>query len=141
MTTPTANTNPISPAAPASSWNANNILSANTAKDGTGTVETIHTAGADGARVNKVRVLHKGTNVATVMRFFLNNGATNATAPNNALLAEATIPANTVSEVAASVPVEIALNVVLQAGYKINYTIGTAVAAGHAVTCPDAGKY
>lgn len=141
MTTPTANTNPISPATPATSWNANNITAANTALDGTGTVETAFTAGADGARVGRVRIVHRGTNVATVMRFFLNNGSTNATAANNALLAEATLAASTLSQVAQSLPVEVALNVALKPGYKINYTIGTAVAAGHAVTCPDAGDY
>lgn len=137
----TANTNPISPIAPATSWNANNITAANTALDGTGTVETCFTAGTNGARVNRLNVVHRGTNVATVMRFFMNNGATNATAANNVLLKEATIPANTLSQVAQSVPVEVVLNCVLKQGYKINYTIGTAVAAGHAVSCPDAGDY
>ena len=142
MTTPTANINPISPAKAATSWNANNITAANTALDGTGTVETCFTAGAvDGSRVNKLRVVHRGTNVATVMRFFLNNGLTNATAANNVLLAEKTIAANTLSQVAESVAVEVILNCVLKPGYKINYTIGTAVAAGHAVTAPDAGDY
>lgn len=136
-----ANTNPISPIAPATSWNTNTITAANTATDGTGTVETCFTAGANGARVNRIQVNHRGTNVATVMRFFLNNGSTNATASNNALLAEATIAANTLSQVAASVPVTVALNCVLKPGYKINYTIGTAVAAGHAVTAYEAGDY
>jgi len=136
-----ANTNPISPIAPATNWNANNILAANTALDGTGTVETCFTAGANGARVNRIRVEHRGTNVATVMRFFLNNGSTNTTAANNVLLAEATIAANTLSQVAQSVPVDVPVNCVLKPGYKINYTIGTAVTDGHAVSCPDAGDY
>lgn len=136
-----ANTNPISPIAPATSWNATVATAANTAMDGTGTVVTCFTAGANGSRVNRIQVEHLGTNVATVMRFFLNNGATNATPANNVLLTEATIAANTLSQVAASVPVTVAINCVLKPGYKINYTIGTAVAAGHAVSCPDAGDY
>lgn len=137
-----ASTTPISPGKVADGWNANNITAANTATDGTGTVETIFTAHAtEGSRVNRVRVCHKGSNVATVMRFFKNNGSTNATAANNVLLAEETIAANTLNQAAKSVFYDIALNCVLKPGYKINYTIGTAVAAGHAVTCLDAGDY
>lgn len=136
-----ANVNPISPIAAATSWNANNVTAANTALDGTGTVETCFTAGTNGARVNRIQVNHRGTNVATVMRFFINNGSTNSTAANNVLLGEVTLAANTLSQVAQSVPVVFAANCVLKPGYKINYTIGTAVAAGHSVICPDAGDY
>ena len=136
-----ANTSPISPIAPATSWNAAALTAANTALDGTGTVETIHTAGANGSRVNRVRVVHRGSNVATVMRFFVNNTLTNATPANNTLVGEVTVPANTLSQVAASAFLDVFLNVVLKPGYKLNYTIGTAVAAGHAVSCPDAGDY
>lgn len=136
-----ANTNPISPIAPATAWNPTALTAANTAMDGTGTVGTIITAGANGTRVNRIRVVHLGTNVATAMRFFVNNGSTNATPANNCLEAEATIAANTLSQVAASVYVDVPLNIVLKPGYKLNYVIGTAVAAGHAVSCPDAGDY
>ena len=136
-----ANTAPISPIAPATSWNAAATTAANTALDGTGAVETIHTAGANGSRVNRVRVVHRGSNVATVMRFFVNNTLTNATPANNTLVGEVTVPANTLSQVAASAFLDVFLNVVLKPGYKLNYTIGTAVAAGHAVSCPDAGDY
>jgi hypothetical protein len=75
------------------------------------------------------------------MRIFLNNGLTNTTAANNSLIAEATIAANTVSQVAASVPTTITLNMVMAPGYVLNYTIGTTVAAGHSVTAVDAGNY
>jgi hypothetical protein len=137
-----ANTNPISPITPtAAAFNVVHQLTANTAMDGTGTVNLIMTAGANGSRVNRLVVQHLGTNVATVMRIFLNNGGSNTTATNNTLVAEATIAANTLSQVAASIPVTIPLNMVLAAGYKLNYTIGTTVAAGHAVTAVDAGDY
>lgn len=137
-----ANTNPISPGKVADGWNASNITAANTALDGTGTVETLFTADAtNGSRVNKIKITHRGSNVATVMRFFKNNGSTNATAANNVLLAEVTVAANTLSQVAASTSYEVSLNCVLKPSYKINYCIGTAVAAGHAVTCIDAGDY
>ncbi len=136
-----ANTNPISPLTPADSWNPTPLVSANTALDGTGTVGTIITAGVNGTRVPRVRIVHRGTNVATVLRVFENNSLTNATPANNDLIAEVTVPANTLSQVAASIFLDIPLNIILKAGYKLLYTIGTAVAAGHSVSCPDAGDY
>lgn len=137
----TANVTPISPIAPAESWVATPLTAANTALDGTGTVGTVITAGANGCRVPRIRIVHRGTNVATVLRIFENNGSSNATPANNNLLSEVTVPANTISQVAASVFIDHPLNVILKAGYKLNYTIGTAVAAGHSVGCPDAGDY
>lgn len=136
-----ANTAPISPATSAESWNATPLTSANTALDGTGTVGTIITAGSNGTRVPRIRIVHRGTNVATVLRIFENNGSTNTTASNNNLVSEITVAANTLSQVAQSVFYDLYMNIVLKPGYKLNYTIGTAVAAGHSVGCPDAGDY
>lgn len=121
------------------------LKTANTAKDGTGTVLTIFTADAtNGGRVEKIFVRPVGTNVATVMRFFINNGSTNATIANNVLFAEITCSATTLSEVAAlpdpsqnNLP---QMPLVLPPGYKINVTIGTTVAAGFFVSA-FAGKY
>lgn len=136
-----ANTSPISPIAPNTGFSSAALLTANTALDGTGTVQNIFTAGANGARVNRLRVVPRGTNVATVMRVFVNNGSTNTTAGNNSLIAEQAIAANTLSQTAQSVFYDIYLNVVLKPGYVLFYTIGTAVAAGFAVTCVDGGDY
>jgi hypothetical protein len=140
-----ANTNPISPITPSGSWNPIAILTSNVALNGTGTVgtdiELIFTAGANGARIPRVRVVHRGSNVATVLRIFQNNGATNATPSNNSLLSEETIAANTLSQVAKSVFYDIYINAVLKPTYRLYYTIGTNVAAGHAVSTPDAGDY
>lgn len=136
-----ANTAPIYSRLPDVQWPAAAIASANTAKDGTGTVATVFTADAtNGGRVEKLKVRGLGTNVATVLRIFINNGSTNATAANNALYMEATIAATTLSEVAALADNEILLNLALPAGYKLNVTIGTAVAAGLMVTAVG-GKY
>lgn len=116
------------------------VLTANTAKDGTGTVVTVATAGINGARIDSIKVRALGTNVATVMRFFINNGGANSTPSNNILFHEVTIAATTLSEVAALADTFINFNGVSQpqlalpAGYKVNVTIGTAVAAGLAVT-------
>lgn len=125
-----ANTSPVFGLTPVVSWGV--IDTANTAKDGTGTVVTIFTAGADGARVDKIRYKAKGTNVATVLRIWVNNGSTNSTAGNNTLAREETIAATTLSEVAALANGEIDFpdGLILPAGYKLNITIGTSVSAG-----------
>lgn len=127
------NTAPIYSREASVSWGT--IATANTAKDGTGTVVTVWTAGLEnGGRIDKVKVRPLGTNVATVLRLFINNGSTNATATNNSLYMEKTIPASTLSEVAEQTDIEVTLNLPLPAGYKINATIGTTVAAGLQLT-------
>lgn len=102
------------------------------------------TAGADGARLERIKFTAKGTNVATVVRIFLNNGSTNATATNNTFLGEITLPATTISAVAALISPEwvppggVAL--AMPGGFKIYLGLGTAVAAGWVAT-PVAGQY
>lgn len=105
------------------------ITTANTAKDGTGTVVLLYTAGANGSRVDAVKVRSTGTAVATVIRIFVNNGATNATATNNSLYTEATIAATTLSEVGAQTDNSLTMNISLPATYRVYATIGTSVAA------------
>lgn len=123
-----ANQNPIFPITP--NVGMGKVLTANTALDGTGTVTTVFTAGANGSRVDTINLWHLGTNVVTVIRIFVNNGQTNATATNNSLWWEATMAANTISQVAASVPQGINANLVLPAGYTLIATTGTTIAAG-----------
>lgn len=120
------------------------LKTANTAKDGTGTVLTIFTADAtNGGRVDRISIRAVGTNVATVLRVFVNNGSTNATIANNTLVTEITCPATTLSEVAALADVTISgtpFPLTLPPGYKLLVTIGTTVAAGLRVTAYG-GKY
>ncbi len=123
-----ANTAPIFSKAPADGWAT--VTAANTAKDGTGTVVTLFTAGADGAFIQKIVAMPLGTNVASVARFFLNNGSTNATPANNSLFGNLGLPATTNTEVAAQTPQELNVNVGIEAGRVINVVLGTAVAAG-----------
>lgn len=136
-----ANTTPIFPLTPKVSWGA--LSAANTAKDGTGTVVTVFTAGANGSRIDQIKVRALGTNAATVLRLFVNNGLTNATPANNALVHEITVAATTLSETAALTDNDVLIskgdNVTcpipyLPANYKINATIGTAATAGLAVS-------
>jgi len=105
------------------------ITTANTAKDGTGTVVLLYTAGANGSRVDAIKVRSTGTAVATVIRIFVNNGATAATATNNSLYTEATIASTTLTEVAAQTDNSITMNISLPATYRVYATIGTSVAA------------
>ena len=128
-----ANTSAIFPLVPVVSWAT--LTTANTAKDGTGTVATIYTAGTEGSRVDRVKVRSLGTNVQTVLRIFVNNGADATTATNNSLYMERTIPATTLSETTELLDMIIPLDMALPAGYKLNCTIGTTVAAGLQVTC------
>lgn len=135
-----ANTQPIFSIAGDVEWGATAITTANTAKDGTGTVLTVFTANVDGGFVQRIRFRSAGTNIATVARVFINNGSTNATAANNILYDEITLAATTLSEVAAQPVYELPLNFALPAGYVLNVTLGTTVAAGYYVSVIG-GKY
>jgi hypothetical protein len=103
--------------------------------DGTGTVLTVFTAGASGSYVQRLIARAVGTNVASVLRIFLNNGSANSTQANNVLIGEVTLPATTASAVAALQPIEWPMNFALPAGYKINAALGTTVAAGYRLSC------
>lgn len=113
----------------------NGLTAANIAKDGTGTVDTVFTADAtNGSYLQKLIIRPRGTNAASVLRVFMNNGLTNVTAANNVLIGEVGLPATVISEVAALAGLELPLNIPVPPGYKINVTLGTAVAGGYAVT-------
>jgi hypothetical protein len=133
-----ANTAPIFSAKGAIQWNPAILNTANTAKDGTGTVATVFTGNAAGNNagnfVQRLVARPLGTNVATVLRLFINNGSVNTIAANNSLIAELTLPATTLSEIAAQPDYVLPLNFAVPAGFKLNVTIGTTVAAGFAVT-------
>lgn len=81
-----------------------------------------------------------GTSAASVLRIWINNGSTNATAVNNVLVGEVGLPAVTNTVVAATPDVELTLNIALPAGYKLYAGLGTAVTTGWAVVTIG-GKY
>lgn len=133
-----AGTTPIFCATPRSSGIATGTA-ANTLFDGTtggqAAPVTVFTAGANGSKIDEIRLAHMGTNIATVLRLFINNGSASTTAANNTLIHEVTMAANTASQVAAQIFQVLQFqNLVLPAGYKILATIGTAVATGIMVT-------
>ncbi len=125
-----ANTSPVFPGT-IENVIGSTLATANTAKDGTGTVVTVFTGDAtNGSRLDYIQLQALGTNVATVLRVFLNNGSDPTVAANNALIREFTISATTLSEVAALANNNLIMNWPVKPGYKINLTIGTTVAAG-----------
>lgn len=122
---------PVFPQAPNSGGLV--VAAANTALDGTGTTVLLFTAGANGARVERVSLIHLGTNAASVFRLFYNNGSTPATAANNRLIWECTLPANTLSQTAASAPLPEYIPstpLMLKAGERLYGSVGTVIAAG-----------
>jgi hypothetical protein len=138
------NTNPIFPLVPVNSWVSGTAatagtpgLTANTTTDLTaGTIYgPIFTADAtDGSRLDFIKVRALGTNVATVIRIWINNGAATTTAANNTLYLERTLSATTVSQTAEQPDIILPLNISLAAGYRVYATFGTAVAAGFHLT-------
>jgi len=137
-----ANTAPIFSVRGRVNWGATALTTANTAKDGTGTVLGVFTGGTDGSFVQRIRFKASGsTAAATVARIFINNGSTNATPSNNVLFDEITIPLTTLSETAATAVFELPLNFVLPAGYVINVTIGTTQSTGGIFVSVIGGDY
>lgn len=137
-----AGTTPIYTQTPNVGWgsadgnggSAGPLKTANTARDGTGTVLTLFTAGTNGSFVQKIRFRSVGTNTASVARIFINNGSTNATIANNILYDEFPLAGTTATETNALSTYELPLNIPLPAGYKINVAIGTSVSAGYFIS-------
>lgn len=100
--------------------------------DGTGANNAlIFTADAtNGGLIVRIRAKAAGTNVASVLRVYINNGSTNGTASNNWLYDEVTLPATTATAVAMTSPIELSLGFALAATYRVYVGLGTTVAAG-----------
>lgn len=69
------------------------ISVANTARDGTGTLGTVLTAGKTGARIDRLRAIATGTTTAGMLRYFLSIDA----GATKRLIAEQTVSAITPS--------------------------------------------
>ncbi len=90
----------------------------------------VHTAGANGSYIRKLRLKALGTNVATVLRVYINNASTNATATNNNFYGEISLPATTASASAATPDIDYPMEFALPATCRIYVGLGTTVAAG-----------
>lgn len=114
----------------------NGVATANTSKDLTsGTIYLVAIADStNGSYIDKLIVQPDGTNVATALRVWLNNGGVTGTAANNSMIKDVTMAATTNSEVAAIGNTEIVLGFAIPASWRIYVTIGTTVSAGFHVT-------
>ncbi|HWR19835.1 MAG TPA: hypothetical protein VN608_09450 [Clostridia bacterium] len=132
-----ANTTPIYPLMPKIGWGT--LTATTTAMDGTGNVAEVFTAGINGARIDQIKIRALGTNVATAVRLYLNNGGERTVPANNSLIYEVTAAATTASPAAALNDIVISPPVqFLPPGYKLMASIGTAVEAGIQITVAGA---
>lgn len=90
----------------------------------------VHTAGANGSYIRRLRFKAIGTNIATVARIYFNNGSTNATATNNSFYAEVPLPATTASNTTATAEIDYPMELGLDPSFKIYVGVATTVAAG-----------
>jgi hypothetical protein len=95
----------------------------------------VHTAGADGSYVKRLRFKALGNNVAAVARIFINNGSTNTTATNNAFYGEISLPATAASTTAATVDIDYPMEFQLDANFRIYVGLGAVVASGWRCVC------
>lgn len=100
----------------------------------------VFTAGPEGSFVQRIRLKAVSANAASVMRFYINNGLTNATATNNTFFDEVQLPLIAASATAPTAPVDLIMNFALPAGFRIYMGLGTAVAGGW-MALPIAGNY
>lgn len=144
-----ANTTPIFTSVPKMSWSNNglstsgaNVSAVNTGTtltsyDGTTNAFLVFTADAtDGSYVSKIIAEAYGTNAVSVARIHINNGSTNTTAINNALLFQYSLPATTAANTTATAHIEIPINLQLPPSYRIYVSLGAAsnLAAGWTFT-------
>lgn len=137
-----ANTSPIFTVSADLSWGTTNpILTVNTgtgttAYDGTTNANLIYTAGANGSFVQKIICEAGGTNAISVLRIHLNNGSTNATAGNNTLVMQYSLPATTASNTTATAHLEIPMMLQIPPSYRLYASLGAAanLASGWFVT-------
>ena len=125
-------------------WTTSAMTVANTTTDLTaGTSYLAFTADAtNGGYVQRIRFRVLGTNSnSTVARVWVNNGATTATAANNTLIDEITLPNTLVSQVASQANYELPLNFALPAGYRVYVTLGTAPTSAGWNATVIGGKY
>ena len=116
------------------------VTAANTNLDGTGTVATLLTAGADGSLVTSLKAMCQATVTATACRLFLSLDAGSTWA----LLDEKLMGAYTVAQTTAQTPVVFVDKTVpdaairLPASAKLGVTIGVALAGGIVFTAEHA---
>lgn len=133
-----ANVQPIFPILPHNGGGTVLTADATATKNHDGTaagVVLLFTAGANGSRIDEIKALPLGTNAASTLRLFINNGSANTTSTNNTLEFDVALPATTISEILGQT--EIVLRqpndnrpLILPSGYKIYAIVGVTMAIG-----------
>lgn len=126
-------TTPNFTATPKMGWSGTIATGTNTYTGTSGTT-TLMTAGSSGSFVRSIELEAIGTNIATVLRVFINNGSTVGTEANNTLYCQYSLPATTASATTATSHISLPLNIALPASYTIQVVLGTTVANGWKVT-------
>lgn len=136
-----ANTAPIFTLTPRVSWAESMVTANNTVDLSSGTIYSVFTAGANGSFLDHARVkMNPAANgVATVIRFWVNNGSTVATPANSAIIGELSIPATTAIATAALPDFVYPLGFAIPAAYVIYATLGTAPGGSAEMTCAIIG--
>jgi hypothetical protein len=129
------NTSPIFTLKPEIQWasNATNpfitsaVLGATTtaAYDGTSGAYLVFSGNATNGSFLQKLILEPGpgnNGTAAVLRVFINNGLTTATASNNALVMSYSLPTTTASATAQASHIEVPLNIQIPPGYRV-YTV------------------
>lgn len=116
------------------------LTTANTTKDGSTLTVASHlifaAPAAEGAFLESIRLKALGTNIATLLRLFLTSSTSGdpSTAANNGPLEEWVLPATTTSETAIMQTVDVPINKIIPAGYRVFGCVATTVAAGWKAT-------
>jgi hypothetical protein len=127
-----ANTSPIFTVSADLSWGSTNpITTVNTgtgatAYDGTTNAVLLFTGGTNGSFLQKIVCEAAGTNNVSVLRIHINNGSTNATASNNSLYMQYSLPATAAANTTATAHLEIPLMIQIPPGYRIYVSLGAA---------------
>lgn len=95
----------------------------------------------NGGFVPRIRFKAYGTNVASVMRVFVNNGSAATTAANNTLVGEISLPATTAIATAATSDIDYQMGFAIDPSFRIYIGLGTAVAGGWIGIVLGGGKY
>ena len=100
----------------------------------------------NGSRLVGLHFEATGTNIQTAARIYINNGGSQTTASNNALVGQLTLPATTTTNAAAVGSADYYFPgpsgyADLPPGYTVYVGIGTTVAAGWVITPVLGGKF
>lgn len=94
----------------------------------------------NGGYIQGIKFKAIGTNVASVVRIYINNGSSAATATNNTFFGEMSLPATTATNTAATAELYFPMNFAINPGFTVRAGVATTVAAGWVATAVG-GKY